>query len=74
MLFITIFFIDLFFFIPVIFKVKLCIFNETIIKNCTYLTVHLPNAQIKTCFQVLWFNYELKIETGNKEIQNKTPH
>ena len=40
----------------------------------SYLTVHLPNAQIKTCFHMLWFNYELKIETGNEKTQNKMPH
>ena len=41
----------------------------------SYLTVHLPNTQIKTCFQVLWFNYELKIETGNEKNtkQNAPP-
>ena len=36
------------------------------------MTVHLPNTQIKTCFHVLWFNYELKIETGNEK--HKMPH
>ena len=39
----------------------------------SYLTVHLPNAQIKTCFCVLWFNYELKIETGNEKHKTKCP-
>ena len=34
------------------FKVKLCIFNETIIEKLylSYLTVHLPNTQIKLVF------------------------
>ena len=37
------------------------------------MTVHLPNAQIKTCFLVLWFNCELKIETGNEKHKTKCP-
>ena len=37
------------------------------------MTVHLPNAQIKTCFRVLWFNYELNIETGNEKHRTKCP-
>ena len=37
------------------------------------MTVHLPNAQIKTCFHMLWFNYELKIETGNEKRKTKCP-
>ena len=37
----------------------------------SFLTVHLPSAQIKTCFLVLWFNCELKIETGNKKCKTK---
>ena len=48
-------------------------FNETTIKNCTYLTVHLPNAQIKTCFHMLWFNGELKIENENEKHKTKHP-
>ena len=41
----------------------------------SYLTVHLPNARIKnTCFRMLWFNYEMKIETGNeKNTKQNTP-
>ena len=38
-----------------------------------YLTVHLPSTQIKTCFLVLWFNCELKIETGNEKHKTKCP-
>ena len=37
------------------------------------MTVHLPNTQIKTCFRVLWFNYDLKIETGNEKHKTKCP-
>ena len=37
------------------------------------MTVHLPNAQKKTCFLVLWFNSELKIETGNEKHKTKCP-
>ena len=37
------------------------------------MTVHLPNAQIKTCFHMLWFNYELKIEIGNEKHKTKCP-
>ena len=43
-------------------------FNETTIKNCTALL-----KVIKTCFHMLWFNCELKIENEN-EKQNKMPH
>ena len=39
----------------------------------SYLTVHLPSAQIKTCFLMLWFNCELKIETGNEKHKTKFP-
>ena len=39
----------------------------------SYLTVHLPSAQIKTCFLVLWFNCELRIETGNEKHKTKCP-
>ena len=39
----------------------------------SYLTVHLSNAQIKTCFRMLWFNYELKIETGNENTKQNAP-
>ena len=27
----------------------------------------------KTCFRVLWFNYELKIETGNENTKQNAP-
>ena len=37
------------------------------------MTVHHPNAQIKTCFLMLWFNCELKIETGNEKHKTKCP-
>ena len=37
------------------------------------MTVHLPNTQIKTCLLVLWFNCELKIETGNKKLKRNAP-
>ena len=39
----------------------------------SYLTVHLPNAQIKTCFLMLWFNCELRIETGKEKHETKCP-
>ena len=39
----------------------------------SYLTVHLPSAQIKTCFLMLWFNCELKIETGNERHETQCP-
>ena len=39
----------------------------------TYLTVHLPSAQIKTCYLMLWFNCELRIETGNEKHKTKCP-
>ena len=39
----------------------------------TYLTVNLPNTQVKTCFCVLWFNCELKIENENKKHKTKCP-
>ena len=29
------------------------------------------HTDIKTCFLVLWFNCEFRIETGNKKTQNK---
>ena len=35
-----------------------------------------PSSQCtdkKTCFRVLWFNYELKIETGNEKHKTKCP-
>ena len=38
------------------------------------MTVHLPNAQIKTCFHVLWFNCELKIENENEKHKTKHPN
>ena len=37
------------------------------------MTVHLPNTQIKTCFLILWFNCELKIETGSEKHKTKCP-
>ena len=33
-----------------------------------------PQCTDKTCFRVLWFNYELKIETGNENTKQNTPH
>ena len=30
-------------------------------------------TDVKTCFLMLWFNCELRIETGNEKTQNKMP-
>ena len=32
-----------------------------------------PQCTDKTCFHMLWFNYELKIETGNENTKQNTP-
>ena len=49
--------------------------NETIIKIVLILLDSPPSqcTDIKTCFLVLWFNCELKIETGNEKHKTKYP-
>ena len=32
-----------------------------------------PQHTDKTCFCMLWFNYELKIETGNENTKQNAP-
>ena len=32
-----------------------------------------PQCTDKTCFHVLWLNYELKIETGNENTKQNIP-
>ena len=43
-------------------KIVLILFDSPP-SQCTY----------KNCFLMLWFNCELRIETGNKKTQNKMP-
>ena len=49
-------------------------FNETIVKIVLILldSLHSQCTDVKTCFLVLWFNCEFRIETDNENI-NKTP-
>ena len=59
------------------FKVKLCIFNETISIFMKIVLIFFdspfPQCTDKTCFRMLYFNYELKIETGNENTKQNTP-
>ena len=50
-------------------------FNETIVKNCTYLIRQsaFQCTDVKTCFLILWFNCEFRIETDNEKYKQKCP-
>ena len=49
-------------------------FNETIVKIVVILldSPHSQCTDVKTCFLVLWFNCEFRIETDNKKYK-QTP-
>ena len=49
-------------------------FYETIVKIILILldSPHSQCTDVKTCFLILWFNCEFRIETDNKNI-NKMP-
>ena len=46
-------------------------FNETIVKIVLILldSPHSRCTDVKTCFLVLWFNCEIRIETDNKKYK-----
>ena len=48
---------------------------KQLIKNCTYLIRQpiFPMHRCKTCFLILWFNCEFRIETGNEKHKRKCP-
>ena len=50
-------------------------FNETIVKIVLIL-LDIPHSQctvVKTCFLILWFNCEFRIETDNKKYKQNAP-
>ena len=50
-------------------------FNETIVKIVLILldSLHSQCTDVKTCFLILWFNCEFRIETDNKKYKQNTP-
>ena len=50
-------------------------FNETIVKIVLILldSPHSQCTDVKTCFLILWFNCEFRIETDNENINKKCP-
>ena len=50
-------------------------FNETIVKIVLILldSLHSQHTDVKTCFLILWFNCEFRIETDNKKYKQNTP-
>ena len=50
-------------------------FNETIVKIVLILldSPYSQHTDVKTCFLVLWFNCEFRIETDNKKYKQKRP-
>ena len=46
-------------------------FNETIVKIVLILldSPHSHRTDVKTCFLILWFNCEFRIETDNKKYK-----
>ena len=50
-------------------------FNETIVKIVLILldSLHSQCTDVKTCFLILWFNFEFRIETDNEKYKTKAP-
>ena len=50
-------------------------FNETIVKIVLILldSLHSQHTDVKTCFLILWFNCEFKIETDNEKYKQNAP-
>ena len=50
-------------------------FNETIVKIVLILldSLHSQCTDVKTCFLILWFNCEFRIETDNEKNIKQTP-
>ena len=50
-------------------------YNETIVKIVLILldSLHSQHTDVKTCFLVLWFNCEFRIETDNEKYKQKMP-
>ena len=50
-------------------------FNETIVKIVLILldSPHSHCTDVKTCFLILWFNCEFRIETDNEKYKQNAP-
>ena len=50
-------------------------FNETIVKIVLILldNPHFQCTDVKTCFLILWFNCEFRIEIDNEKYKTNTP-
>ena len=50
-------------------------FNETIVKIVLILldSLHSHRTDVKTCFLILWFNCEFRIETDKEKYKQSAP-